>query len=145
VLVNNAGYGQLGAFEELTAESIERQFQTNVFGTFNVTRAVLPVMRSQRHGHIVTISSISGIIGYDGSSIYCAAKFAVTGWSESLSLELGRFGIKATAVLPGQFRTDFLDPSSVQHGEIEIDDYRQSSADKRTRSMTPTTIRPATR
>lgn len=125
VLVNNAGFGQLGNFEELSPGAIDRQFRTNVFGVFDVTRAVLPIMRAQRSGHVVTISSTLGIVGADVSSIYCAAKFAVAGWSESLSLELAPFGIKATSVHPGQFRTDFLDPSSVQHGDVPIDDYRQ--------------------
>ncbi|MEW2545983.1 SDR family NAD(P)-dependent oxidoreductase [Streptomyces sp. NPDC047002] len=124
VLVNNAGYGQLGVFEELSAESIERQFRTNVFGVFHVTRAVLPVMRAQRSGHVITVSSLSGIVGIDGSTVYGATKFAVTGWSEGLSREVRRFGIHATVVHPGMFRTDFLDPSSVRHGDHEIDDYR---------------------
>ncbi|MEU3186263.1 oxidoreductase [Streptomyces sp. NPDC006923] len=132
VLVNNAGYGQLGAFEELSPEAIERQFQTNVFGAFHVTRAVLPTMRAQRSGHVITISSLTGIIGIDGSSIYCAAKFAVTGWSESLSRELAQFGVRATSVHPGMFRTDFLDPSSVSHGDVEIEDYHQFREDRRT-------------
>lgn len=131
VLVNNAGYGQLGAFEELSEGAIERQFQTNVFGVFNMTRAVLPTMRAQRSGHVITISSLTGIIGIDGCSIYCAAKFAVAGWSESLSRELARFGIKATSVHPGMFRTDFLDASSVSHGDIEIDDYREVAEARR--------------
>ncbi|MER7805072.1 oxidoreductase [Streptomyces parvulus] len=131
VLVNNAGYGQLGAFEELSEAAIERQFQTNVFGAFNVTRAVLPFMRAQRSGHVITVSSLTGIIGIDGSSIYCAAKFAVAGWSESLSRELARFGIKATSVHPGMFRTDFLDASSVSHGDLEIDDYREIAQARR--------------
>lgn len=125
VLVNNAGFAQLGSFEEITAGAIERQFRTNVYGVFNVTRAVLPIMRAQRSGHIVTISSTLGIVGADLSSIYSAAKFAVAGWSESLSLELAPFGITATSIHPGQFQTDFLDPVSVQHGDRPIDDYRE--------------------
>lgn len=125
VLVNNAGYGQLGVFEELSAESIERQFQTNVFGVFNVTRASLPIMRAQRAGHIINISSLSGIIGIAGSPIYGATKFAVTGWSEGLSREVEPFGIHVTCVHPGIFRTDFLDASSVSHGDLEIEDYRE--------------------
>ncbi|HEY0297288.1 MAG TPA: SDR family oxidoreductase [Bordetella sp.] len=128
VLVNNAGYGQFGAFEELSVRAINRQFETNVFGTFRVTRAILPIMRAQRAGHIMTISSIAGISGWDGSSIYCASKFALAGWSESLSLELARFNIQATSVHPGFFRTDFLDQSSARYGDIEMDDYRESSA-----------------
>ncbi|MEW2549877.1 oxidoreductase [Streptomyces sp. NPDC047002] len=131
VLVNNAGYGQLGAFEELSEAAVERQFRTNVFGAFNVTRAVLPFMRAQRSGHVITVSSLTGVIGIDGSSVYCAAKFAVAGWSESLSRELAGFGIKATCVHPGMFRTDFLDASSVSHGDIEIDDYREVARARR--------------
>ncbi|MBM9503025.1 oxidoreductase [Actinacidiphila acididurans] len=123
VLVNNAGYGQLGYFEEQSPESIERQFATNVFGVFNVSRAVLPVMRAQRSGHVINISSLSGIIGIAGSPIYGATKFAVTGWSEGLGREVAPFGIHVTCVHPGMFRTDFLDPSSVSHGDVEIDDY----------------------
>lgn len=131
VLVNNAGYGQLGAFEELSDSAIDRQFQTNVFGVFNTTRAVLPCMRAQRSGHVITISSMAGIVGLEGAAIYCAAKFAVAGWSESLSRELARFGIKATSIHPGMFRTDFLDSSSVSHGDVEVDDYRDFAAARR--------------
>ncbi|WP_144714778.1 SDR family oxidoreductase [Curtobacterium pusillum] len=124
VLVNNAGYGQVGAFEELSPSRIERQFQTNVFGTFHVTRAVLPTMRAQRAGRIINISSLLGLVGTDWWSIYCAAKFAVAGWSESLSRELAPFGLSVTAVHPGQFATDFLDPTSLGLGDVQIDDYR---------------------
>lgn len=123
VLINNAGYGLLGAFEELLPKSIERQFATNVFGAFDVTRAILPTMRAQRAGHVISIASICGVIGFDLVSIYCASKFALVGWSESLSLELTRFGIHATVVEPGTFRTDFLDRSSVVHADLSIDDY----------------------
>jgi len=125
VLVNNAGYGLLGAFEELSETAIERQFATNVFGVFAVTRGVLPIMRAQHSGHIINISSVAGIEGYDGSSIYCATKFAMSGWSESLSYELDRFGIKVTCVYPGRFRTDFLDRSSVAHADSPIQDYAE--------------------
>ncbi|NUR97617.1 MAG: SDR family NAD(P)-dependent oxidoreductase, partial [Kribbellaceae bacterium] len=111
VLVNNAGYGQLGVFEELTPEQIQRQFDTNVFGVFDVTRAVLPILRAQRSGRIITIASISGITSGAGSSMYSATKFAVTGWSEGLAEELAPLGIHVTVVHPGMFSTDFLDPS----------------------------------
>jgi|SRR6187402_1754170 len=127
VLVNNAGYGQLGVFEQISEADIARQFETNVFGTFGVTRSVLPVMRAQRSGIILTISSIGGLIGFDGSSIYCSTKFALEGWSESLNLELEVFGIKAVLVEPGFFRTDFLDSSSVAYSDIEIPDYHHYS------------------
>ena len=128
VLVNNAGYGQLGAFEETSPEAIERQFATNVFGVFAVTRAVLPTMRAQRSGHVITISSMVGAVGADGASVYSATKFAVSGWSESLSRELARFGIHATAVYPGYFRTDFLDGSSMQLADLSINDYAEATA-----------------
>jgi NAD(P)-dependent dehydrogenase (short-subunit alcohol dehydrogenase family) len=123
VLVNNAGYGQLGLFEEVGTADIERQFRTNVFGLMHVTRAVLPKMRMQRSGHIMNLASIGGFMGFEASSIYCAAKFAVEGFSESLALETERFNIHVTVVEPGFFRTDFLDQSSVRYGTQKIPDY----------------------
>jgi NAD(P)-dependent dehydrogenase (short-subunit alcohol dehydrogenase family) len=128
VLVNNAGYGQFGAFEENTDAEVERQFATNVFGVFNVTRAVLPVMRRQRSGHIFNISSIGGIRGGQGGSLYSASKFAVSGFSESLAQEVAGFGIAVTVVEPGFFRTDFLDGSSVRYGSHPIEDYAEFAA-----------------
>lgn len=128
VLVNNAGYGQLGAFEETSSEALARQFETNVFGVFAVTRAVLPIMRAQRSGHVISISSMVGAVGVDGASVYAATKFAVSGWSESLSHELARFGIHATVVYPGYFRTDFLDGSSMKLADIRLDDYAEATA-----------------
>ena len=128
VLVNNAGYGQLGAFEEVSAEDITRQFETNVFGLMHVTRAALPVLRQQRSGHIFNMSSIGGKRGGDRYSIYAASKFAVEGFSESLSAELAPFGIRVTVVEPGFFRTDFLEASSVRYGSHRIDDYADGSA-----------------
>lgn len=127
ILVNNAGYGQLGAFEETSQDAIDRQFETNVFGVFRVTRAVLPIMRAQRSGHVITISSMVGLVGVDGGSVYCASKFAVAGWSEALSVELARFGIHATSVHPGYFRTDFLDRGSMRLADLSIDDYRDTT------------------
>lgn len=134
VLVNNAGYGQLGAFEEISRDDVQRQFETNVIGVFDVTRAVLPTMRRQRGGHVITISSIAGISGGAGSSIYSATKHAVGGWSEALANEVAPFGIKVTCVYPGRFRTDFLDRSSVRFGSIPIADYAEFS-DRRMRSL----------
>ena len=128
VLVNNAGYGQLGAFEEVSAEDIMRQFETNVFGLMHVTRAVLPVLREQRSGHIFNLSSIGGKRGGDRYSIYAASKFAVEGFSESLSAEMAPFGVHVTVVEPGFFRTDFLKTSSVRYGSQTIDDYADGSA-----------------
>src|SRR4051794_9413226 len=101
VLVNNAGYGHFGMFEESTPEEAERQFATNVFGLFDLTRAVLPAMRRQRAGHVVNISSVAGIRGGPGGSLYCASKHAVEGFSESLAHEVSPFGIRITLVEPG--------------------------------------------
>ncbi|NWA24560.1 SDR family NAD(P)-dependent oxidoreductase [Pseudomonas gingeri] len=123
VLVNNAGYGQFGPFEEVEAEAIERQFATNVLGTFNVTRAVLPVLRRQRAGHVINMSSNGGFKGVAGASMYSASKFAIEGFSESLALEIAEFGIQLTIVEPGAFRTDFLDSRSLKLGSGQIDDY----------------------
>jgi NAD(P)-dependent dehydrogenase (short-subunit alcohol dehydrogenase family) len=131
VLVNNAGYGQLGFFEELSPAQINQQFATNVIGAMNVTRAVLPVMRAQGTGQIITISSVSGLVGAGGASAYCASKFAVEGWMESLHQELTPMGIATTVVEPGFFQTDFLDSSSVAYGEVPIDDYADRSAEFR--------------
>lgn len=131
VLVNNAGYGQLGAFEECTAEEIDRQFRTNLFGLLHVTREVLPVMRRQRNGHILNISSIVGYAATERASIYAASKFAVGGFSESLALEVAEFGIRVTLVQPGGFRTDFLDERSVRFGSIVVEDYERKTQEKR--------------
>jgi NAD(P)-dependent dehydrogenase (short-subunit alcohol dehydrogenase family) len=128
VLVNNAGYGHLGLFEETLAQDARAQFDTNVFGVFDMSRAVLPVMRAQRSGHIFNISSIGGLAGGASGSIYCASKFAVEGFSESLADEVKGFGIHVTIVEPGFFRTDFLDASSVRHTDNPIADYAEASA-----------------
>jgi NAD(P)-dependent dehydrogenase (short-subunit alcohol dehydrogenase family) len=104
VLLNNAGYGQFGPFEEIEPEAIERQFATNVFGTFNVTRAVLPVMRRQRAGLVINMSSNGGFKGVRGASMYSATKFAIEGFSEALAQEIADFGLKLTIVEPGAFR-----------------------------------------
>ena len=127
VLVNNAGYGQLGLFEEVNAADVQRQFTTNVFGLMNVTRAVLPTMRRQRAGHIINLSSMGGVRGFGGASVYCASKFAIEGFADSLAPEVAPFGIKVTTVEPGFTRTDFLDRSSVRYGSIAIDDYAEAS------------------
>jgi NAD(P)-dependent dehydrogenase (short-subunit alcohol dehydrogenase family) len=132
VLVNNAGYGQMGLFEEVSQVQAQAQFDTNVFGLFNVTRAVLPVMRQQRAGRVLNISSIGGIQGgYPGASLYCASKFAVEGFSEGLAQEVAAFGIQVTIVEPGFFRTDFLDAQSVRFGDIAVADYAAQSAELR--------------
>ncbi len=128
VLVNNAGYGQFGPFEEIDAEAIERQFATNVLGTFNVTRMVLPVMRRQRAGYVINMSSNGGFKGVSGASMYSATKFAIEGFSESLEQEIAAFGIKLTIVEPGAFRTDFLDDRMLKYGSGNINDYAEHRA-----------------
>lgn len=108
VLVNNAGYGAVGAFEELGEEQIVRNFDTNFFGALEIIRTVLPVMRAQGSGHIVNISAAAAISNYAGFSIYGATKWALEGVSEALAAELKPLGIKVTIVQPGPFRTDFI-------------------------------------
>lgn len=130
VLVNNAGYGLFGYFEELTPGQIEAQFATNVFGVLHVTRAVLPHMRAQRSGYLLTVSSVSGLVGGEGRSAYHASKFAVEGFLESIRAEVAPFGISSTLVEPGYLRTEFLGEGSLVYGEREqeIDDYAAASA-----------------
>ena len=123
VLVNNAGYGHLGLFEETTAQDVQAQFGTNLFGVFSVTRAVLPVMRAARKGRIFNISSSAGMRGLAFGSLYCASKFALEGFSESLAQEVSPFGIQVTIVEPGPFRTDFLSAESIRFGAHAIADY----------------------
>ena len=123
VLLNNAGYGLLGAVEEASANEVERQFATNVFGVLNVTRAVLPHMRRAGKGHVINISSIGGYAAYAGWGVYGATKFAVEGLTEALAMELAPLGIHATVVEPGFFRTDFLDDTSLVRTRRELSDY----------------------
>ena len=126
ILINNAGYGLLGAIEEASAAETQRLFETNVFGLLGVTRAVLPHMRRQRSGHIINISSVGGYTGYPGWGVYGATKFAVEGISEALAGEVAPLGIKVTVVEPGFFRTDFLDESSLSRTAQQIEDYHAS-------------------
>ncbi len=107
VLVNNAGYGLIGALEEVSDADIRQQFETNFFGAVRLIRTVLPLMRQQGNGHIVNMSSTAGLVGFGGSSIYCATKFALEGISEALAKEVESFGIKVTLIEPGAFRTHF--------------------------------------
>jgi NAD(P)-dependent dehydrogenase (short-subunit alcohol dehydrogenase family) len=128
VLVNNAGNFYAGYFEELTPEQIDAQLAVTLLGPMNVTRAVLPFMRKQRSGHVVTITSTAGIVGGEMVSGYAAAKFGAEGWMESLAPEVAPFGIKATVVEPGFFRTELLEPASTTWAELAIDDYAERNA-----------------
>ncbi|MCC8404623.1 SDR family NAD(P)-dependent oxidoreductase [Paraburkholderia sp. MMS20-SJTN17] len=127
VLINNAGYGLLAAVEESGDADVRRIFDTNVFGLLSVTRAVLPVMRKQRSGHVINISSIVGYQAFAGVGVYSATKFAVEGITEALHAELKPLGIHASLIEPGFFRTDFLDASSLAVGKEIIDDYAETS------------------
>ncbi|SDR59598.1 oxidoreductase [Paraburkholderia tuberum] len=131
VLVNNAGFGLLAAVEESADADVRRIYDTNVFGLLNVTRAVLPVMRGQRSGHVINVSSIGGYRSAAGFGVYCSTKFAVEGITEALHAELKPLGIHATVVEPGYFRTNFLDASSLVVGKEVIDDYDETSGNVR--------------
>ena len=131
VLVNNAGNFYAGFFEELTPEQIERQIATNLIGPMSVTRAALPVMRKQRSGNVVSISSTAGIVGQEFCSAYAASKFGLEGWMESLRFEIEPFGIRTTIVEPGFFRTDLLEKESTAYADISIDDYAERTAQTR--------------
>ena len=122
-LINNAGFGMNGAFEEISDEELRTLFETDYYGVVNVCRAVIPVMRKQGDGRIFNISSQAGIMGFNGGSAYCAAKFAVVGLSESLNNELNQFGIEVCAVAPGAFRTDFRDASSMHFLKNPMSEY----------------------
>ena len=123
VVLNSAGYSLLGNFEELGVQDVERQFATNFWGLMYVMRAALPVMRRQRSGHIINISSVAGVVGLKHCSAYGASKFAVEGLSLAVAEEVEKFGIKVTVVEPGFFRTDLLDPANAQWPSSRIDDY----------------------
>jgi NAD(P)-dependent dehydrogenase (short-subunit alcohol dehydrogenase family) len=123
VLVNNAASFYAGYFEELTPEQMERQLAASLMGPMNVTRAVLPVMRKQRSGLIVTISSTAGLTGFEFGTAYAASKFGVEGWMDSLHAEVAPFGIATTIVNPGFFRTELLTEQSTNYAERSIEDY----------------------
>ena len=135
VLVNNAGFGLLGAVEESSDADVRRMYDTNVFGLLNVTRAVLPAMRARRAGHVINISSIGGFRSGAGFGAYCSTKFAVEGLTEALRDELAPLGIHATVVEPGYFRTDFLDASSLVVAPGEIADYAATSGQVRQKAV----------
>jgi NAD(P)-dependent dehydrogenase (short-subunit alcohol dehydrogenase family) len=125
VLVNNAGNFNAGFFEELSPEEFRAQIDTTFFGPVNVTRAVLPVMRAQRSGLVITISSTAGLEGGEFTSAYAASKFAVEGWMESLAPEVAPFGVRTMLVEPGFFRTELLTPESTKYAESSIKDYAE--------------------
>ncbi|MGR6327454.1 oxidoreductase [Sphingomonas sp. XXL09] len=126
VLVNNAGYGYQASVEEGEEDAIRAQFDTNVFGLFSLTRAVLPGMRQRRSGHIVNFTSVAGLVGFPGSGYYAASKHAVEGWSDSLAAEVGPLGIAVTCVEPGPFRTDWAG-RSLQQTPNRIADYADTA------------------
>src|SRR4051794_15873585 len=128
VLVNNAANFHAGYFEELSPEQFEQQLATTLTGPMNVTRAVLPVMRKHRSGHIVSISSTAGLIGFEFGAAYAASKFGLEGWMESLAAEVAPFGIATTIVNPGFFRTELLTEQSTNYAKPSIRDYDESRA-----------------
>ena len=131
VLVNNAGRGLVGAVEEVSSEEVRAAFAVNVEGTLNVARAVLPLMRAQRAGRILNLSSVGGFVSWPGWGIYCATKFMVEGFSEAMHAELKPLGIHVTIIEPGPFRTDFLDDSSLARSKNVIADYAASAGSAR--------------
>ena len=131
MLVNNAGFGLLGAVEESSNADVRRMYDTNVFGLLNVTRAVLPTLRAQRAGHVINLSSLGGYRSGAGFGAYCSTKFAVEGLTEALHAELKPLGIHATIVEPGYFRTDFLDATSLTVAGAIIEDYDATSGNVR--------------
>ncbi len=126
VLVNNAGYGYQSSVEEGEEQAIRAQFDANVFGLFAMTRAILPMMRQQRNGHIINITSVAGLIGFAGSGYYAASKHAVEGWSDALAVEVDPLGIKVTCVEPGPFRTDWAG-RSLKQTPSTIKDYAETA------------------
>jgi NAD(P)-dependent dehydrogenase (short-subunit alcohol dehydrogenase family) len=131
VLVNNAASFYAGYFEELTPEQMDRQLATTLVGPMNVTRAVLPVMRRQGSGYVVTISSSAGLAGYEFCTAYAASKYGVEGFMEALGLEVAPFGIQTTIVNPGFFRTELLTKESTSFAEPSIEDYAERGAAQR--------------
>jgi NAD(P)-dependent dehydrogenase (short-subunit alcohol dehydrogenase family) len=128
VLVNNAASFYAGFFEELTPEQMDRQITTTLIGPMSVTRATLPVMRKQRSGHVITISSSAGFAGFEYGTAYAASKFGVDGWMESLAPEIEPFGIRTTVVNPGFFRTELLTKASTNYAPASIEDYAERNA-----------------
>ena len=131
VLVNNAGSSFKGYFEEMSPRQVEQQLATNLLGPMNVTRAALPVMREQRSGHVISISSGAGLVAFEYSSVYAASKFGLEGWMGALEQEVAPFGIRTTIVNPGFFRTGLASPGSLVWPEISVADYAERSAAQR--------------
>ena len=125
-VVNNAGYGLMGAVEELSDAEARRQMEVNFFGALSVTQAALPYLRHQRRGHIINISSIAGMVGHAGLALYCASKAALEGMGEALALEVRHLGIKVTNIEPGSFRTNWRGKDALLHAQRVIDDYGPS-------------------
>ena len=134
VLVNNAGFGLLGAVEEASADEVRRLYETNVFGLLNVTRAALPAMRERRSGHVINISSVGGFRAGPGFGVYCSTKFAVEALSEAMHAELAPLGVHVTVVEPGYFRTEFLDQSSLGVSPRILADYAATAGAVRERA-----------
>jgi NAD(P)-dependent dehydrogenase (short-subunit alcohol dehydrogenase family) len=128
VLINNAATFQAGYFEEISPELFRAQIETNLFGPLNVTRAVLPVMRRQRAGQVVTITSLAGLIGQEFTVAYATSKFALEGWLESLHFDVAPYGITTTIVEPGFFRTELLEEASTSWADTSIRDYAERTA-----------------
>jgi NAD(P)-dependent dehydrogenase (short-subunit alcohol dehydrogenase family) len=129
VLVNNAGNNYAGYFEEISPAQFRAQMETNFFGALNVTRAVLPIMRKQRSGHVITITSTAGLVGLEFCAAYAPSKFALEGWMESLRYDVEPYGIGTTVVEPGYFRTELLaEGASSIWPELSIDDYAERTA-----------------
>jgi NAD(P)-dependent dehydrogenase (short-subunit alcohol dehydrogenase family) len=129
VLVNNAGNFFGGFFEELSPRQVRDQIETNLFGPMTVTRAVLPVMRRQRSGLVISVSSTAGVVGGEFGSAYAASKFGLEGWMEALAGEVEPYGIRTMVVEPGFFRTELLQPESTTFAELSIDDYAERTAE----------------
>ena len=129
ILINNAGYGLFGAIEEVSMAEARQQMETNFFGALALTQAVLPIMRNQRSGHIIQISSMAGIRANPGVGLYNASKFALEGFSEALALETRNLNIRVTIVEPGPFRTDWAGASSIRSKKV-IEDYAQTAGER---------------
>lgn len=133
VVVNNAGFAQIGTLEELSDQEAKSSYEVNVFGSLNVIRHTTPILRKQKSGHIFNISSIGGYVGnFPGFGVYCSSKFAVAGFTEALAEEMKTFGVNVTLVYPGYFRTNFLSKGSVKTPQNPIEDYESARESEQT-------------